>query len=130
MHVDFMLMYINKVHFRMLFKKYFYQKKIAMHTYSYLYSGSPLVFFFLYFGHHYRWNFGEGNGNPLRYCLENPMDNGAWWTIIHGAARVGHDIATKPPPQMKFMFLIYFYFMVNHDKSISSHMYLIVFCGK
>ena len=49
-HVDFMLMYINKVHFRMLLKKYFYQKKIAMHAYSYLYSGSLLVFFFLYLG--------------------------------------------------------------------------------
>ena len=24
-------------------------------------------------------NFGEGNGNPLQYfCLENPMDGGAW----------------------------------------------------
>ena len=23
---------------------------------------------------------GEGNGNPLQYfCLENPMDGGAWW---------------------------------------------------
>ena len=23
---------------------------------------------------------GEGNGNPLQYyCLENPMDRGAWW---------------------------------------------------
>ena len=23
--------------------------------------------------------FGEGNGNPLQYfCLENPMDGGAW----------------------------------------------------
>ena len=21
---------------------------------------------------------GEGNGNPLRSCLENPMDGGAW----------------------------------------------------
>ena len=21
---------------------------------------------------------GEGNGNPLQYCLENPMDRGAW----------------------------------------------------
>ena len=27
---------------------------------------------------------GEGNGNPLQYsCLENPMDRGAWWAIIH-----------------------------------------------
>ena len=26
---------------------------------------------------------GEGNGNPLQYCLENPIDRGAWWAIIH-----------------------------------------------
>ena len=27
---------------------------------------------------------GEGNGNPLQYsCLENSMDRGAWWAIIH-----------------------------------------------
>jgi len=27
---------------------------------------------------------GEGHGNPLQYsCLENPMDRGAWWTIVH-----------------------------------------------
>ena len=42
---------------------------------------------------------GEGNGNPLQYsCLENPMDRGAWWATVHGVARVGHDLATKPPP--------------------------------
>ena len=28
---------------------------------------------------------GEGNGNPLQYsCLENSMDGGAWWAIVHG----------------------------------------------
>ena len=27
---------------------------------------------------------GEGNGNPLQYsCLENPMDRGAWWAVVH-----------------------------------------------
>ena len=27
---------------------------------------------------------GEGNGHPLQYsCLENSMDRGAWWAIIH-----------------------------------------------
>ena len=27
---------------------------------------------------------GEGNGNPLQYsCLENFMDRGAWWAIVH-----------------------------------------------
>ena len=31
---------------------------------------------------------GEGNGNPLQYsCLENPMDRGAWWAIVHGATK-------------------------------------------
>ena len=29
---------------------------------------------------------GEGNGIPLQYfCLENPMDRGAWWAVVHGA---------------------------------------------
>ena len=43
----------------------------------------------------------EGNGNPLQYsCLEKPLDRGAWWAILHGIARVGHDLVTKPaPPQ-------------------------------
>ena len=35
---------------------------------------------------------GEGNGTPLQYsCLENPMDEGAWWAAVHGVARVGRD---------------------------------------
>ena len=42
---------------------------------------------------------GEGDGSPLQYsCLENPMGRGAWWTMVHGVTRVGHDSATKPPP--------------------------------
>ena len=25
-----------------------------------------------------------GHGNPLQYsCLENPLDRGAWWAIVH-----------------------------------------------
>ena len=28
---------------------------------------------------------GEGNGKPLQYsCLENSVDRGAWWAIVHG----------------------------------------------
>ena len=39
-----------------------------------------------------------GEGNPLQYsCLENPMDRGAWRATVHGVARVGHDLVTKPP---------------------------------
>ena len=27
---------------------------------------------------------GGGHGNPLQYsCLEDPMDTGAWWAIVH-----------------------------------------------
>ena len=29
-----------------------------------------------------------GNGNPLQYSfLENPMDRGAWWVIVHRVAK-------------------------------------------
>ena len=31
---------------------------------------------------------GGGNGKPLQYsCLENPMDRGAWQTVVHGVAK-------------------------------------------
>ena len=33
-------------------------------------------------------------------CLENLMDRGAWRAAVHGVARVGHDLATKPPPYL------------------------------
>ena len=27
---------------------------------------------------------GGGNGNPLQCsCLDDPMDRGAWWTVVH-----------------------------------------------
>ena len=31
---------------------------------------------------------GGGHGNPLQYCMENPMDRGAWRATVQ---RVGHD---------------------------------------
>ena len=31
---------------------------------------------------------GGGHGNPLQdSCLENPMDRGAWWAIVHGVEK-------------------------------------------
>ena len=31
---------------------------------------------------------GEGNGTLLQYsCLENPMDEEAWWAAVHGVAK-------------------------------------------
>ena len=30
----------------------------------------------------------ESNGTPLQYsCLENRMDEGAWWATVHGVAK-------------------------------------------
>ena len=31
---------------------------------------------------------GEGNDNPLQYsCLENSMDRGGWWAMVHRIAK-------------------------------------------
>ena len=36
---------------------------------------------------------GEGNGYPLQYsCLENSMDRGVQQAIVHGVARVKHNL--------------------------------------
>ena len=42
---------------------------------------------------------GEGTGNPLQYsCLENPHgQREGWQATVHRVARVGHNLATKPP---------------------------------
>ena len=46
----------------------------------------------------------EGNGEALEYsCLENPMDRGAWQATVHVVPRVGHNLATKPPPPLLFL---------------------------
>ena len=43
--------------------------------------------------------YGEGNDKPLQYShLEKLMDRRAWQATVHGVARVGHDLVTKPPP--------------------------------
>ena len=35
-----------------------------------------------------QYSIGEGNGTPLQYsCLENPMNGGAWWAVVHGVAK-------------------------------------------
>ena len=35
---------------------------------------------------------GGGHDNPLQYsCLENPMDRGAWWAIVHEVTK-GSDM--------------------------------------
>ena len=54
-------------------------------------------------GHVEQCTVGGGNSSPLQCsCLGNPTDRGAWGTAVHGAARVRHDRATKPPPQSRY----------------------------
>ena len=39
---------------------------------------------------------GEGNGTPLQdSCLENPMDGGAWWAVVHGVAKSRIQLPTS-----------------------------------
>ena len=53
---------------------------------------------------------GKGNGNSFQESwLENPINRGAWWATVHGAASVRHDLATKLPPSF-----IYVYFCPHH----------------
>ena len=50
-----------------------------------------------------------GNGTQLQYyCLENPMDRGVWRATVHGVTRVGHDLATKPPPTTRITEVFFF----------------------
>ena len=38
---------------------------------------------------------GEGHGNPLQHsCLENPMDRGVWWAVVHRVAEL--DMTEAP----------------------------------
>ena len=35
-----------------------------------------------------RYTLVEGNGTPLQYfCLESPVDGGAWWAAVHVVAK-------------------------------------------
>ena len=61
----------------------------------------------------------EGNGKPLQYtCLSNPMNRGAWQATVHGVARGRHNLATKPPQFILFIYrlshfyIILFFFML------------------
>ena len=44
----------------------------------------------------------EEKDKALQYsCLGNPMDRGAWRATVHGAARVRHNLVTKPGQRLK-----------------------------
>ena len=50
---------------------------------------------------------GEGNGNPLQYsCLENPVDEGAWWATVHGVAKSRTRLSDFPFFLISFSFFL------------------------
>ena len=72
--------------------------------------------------------FGEGNGNPLQYCcLENPMDRGAWQAIVHGVARVEHNLVTKEREQCLMPAVIYVAISVSIIFSLFIHSMVFAF---
>ena len=55
---------------------------------------------------------GEGSGTPLQYfCLENPVDGGAWKAAVHGAA----EGQTRPSD---FTFTFHFHAL---EKEMATH---------
>ena len=50
----------------------------------------------------------EGNGTPLQYfCLENPMDRGAWQAAVHGVAKSRTRLSD-------FTFTFHFHFSLSY----------------
>ena len=78
---------VCSVHTRPLLRYlYWYAINIFIYTYACVYMG-------------------KGNGKPLQNsCLENPMDSGDWQATVPGVARIGHNLATKPPPPYVYIF--------------------------
>ena len=61
-----------------------------------------------------------GHGNPLQYsCLENPMDRGAWWTIVHGV--------TKSWTLLKWLSMMHTLFSEMFNVADLIHFYFIVY---
>ena len=48
-------------------------------------------------------NLIPGGEDPLeKEMATHSMDRGAWWATVHGVARVGDNLVTKPPsPQFQ-----------------------------
>ena len=66
---------------------------------------------------------GERNGKLLQYfCLENPMDSGAWWTTVRGVTRVEHGLVTKPgcPKHTLLNCQLFFYSLILYERVESS----------
>ena len=59
---------------------------IYMYTYICIYVQIYVQYTYIYIPVYVY--FREGNGNsPQYFCLENPIDRGAWWATVHAVAK-------------------------------------------
>ena len=59
---------------------------------------------------------GEGDGTPLQYfCLENPIDGGAWWVAVHGVSKSRTRLSD-------FTFTFHFHAL---EKEMATHSYFL-----
>ena len=57
-------------------------------------------------------SFGEGNGNPLQYyCLEKPMDGGAWWAAVQGVTKSRTRLKWPSSSSSSLIFLDWYLFI-------------------
>ena len=67
--------WLSDFHFHFL--SYMYSKVIQFYIYTYTHTHTH--------SHTHIWG---GHGSLLQYsCLENSMDRGAWWAIVHGVTK-------------------------------------------
>ena len=61
-----------------LFHYFLCLSNIPLHTHTHTHTHTPPLIYYSPVDGHY----------PLQYsCLENPMDRGAWWAVVHGVTR-------------------------------------------
>ena len=63
-----------------------------------------------------------GNGKPLQYsCLENPMDRGAWWAMVHGITK--SQTWLKQLSRHIIIYYYYYYYYYYYSLFITSEIW-------
>ena len=46
------------------------------------------------------------------------MGGGYWWAVVHGVARVGLDLTTKPPPEETLTIVSSFFGLAGRESQV------------
>ena len=64
---------------------------------------------------------GGGHGNPVQCSrLENPMDRGAWWGVVHGVAKSRTRLSTHVQLLEQMNVFLFINYISNEGQCISS----------